>query len=173
MINCYNDTEIISSGGSAGGLAYTTGSTTIIANCFNTASTEGGAFADLGGLIARNEGALNIYNSYSIGQSHTKSYRGNVYGIISVGLVCNNSGEINLNKCFYLKTDKINKAITGMDDEEGKVTAVNDKTEITAEILNNNIQNIEHTDNWIQWIDTANGYPILDFSNIENYPKEK
>lgn len=172
MINCYNEIEIIS-GGWAGGLACNTGNATTISNCFNIASTEGSATGRLCGIIANNGGTLNINNSYSIGQHHTRYFNGKVYSIVNVGLVCNNDGEINLNKCYYLKTDTINKAVTGMDDEEDKVTALNNESEITAEILNSNIQNIEHTDNWAQWKNTSNGYPILDFSNIENYPKEK
>lgn len=172
MVNCYNNIEIIY-GGWAGGLACCTGNATTISNCFNKASTEGSFRGNLCGLIAINEGTLNINNSYSIGESHTRLYNGKVYDIVRVGLVCTNSGEVNLNKCYYLKTNTINKAVTGMEDEEDKVTAVNVKTEITAETLNNNIQNIEHTDDWVQWKNTSEGYPVLDFSNIENYPKEK
>ena len=64
--------------------------------------------------------------------------------------------------CYYLKSKQNLLGIGGTSqDNTTKVTGVNNISEITAAILNANIDSIEHGEEWTRWIDGPNGYPIF------------
>lgn len=82
----------------------------------------------------------------------------------AIGFIMFNSGgsSASLNKCYYLKLKPNILAVGGTSqDETTKVTAVTDVSEITATILNSNIDSIEHEEEWTRWIDGPNGYPVF------------
>lgn len=72
------------------------------------------------------------------------------------------SGTITMNKCYYLKQGDTKTAIGGKEDDINQVTACSNISEITATILNDNINNIEHTDEWQIWKMGEEGYPIFE-----------
>lgn len=172
IVNCYNTAPVFTSNGYLGGLVSTISSEVTIANSFNTSSCTSNLFYDnCSGIVDTNNGTLKIYNCYSLGNSHITLWRGEIYKYIPSGLVGLNSGTIDLNRCYYLKTDKIVKALPNVEDNTLDVTALNNKSEITAEILNKNISEIEHDDTWVPWIQKGE-YPVLDFSTIKGFPKQ-
>ena len=71
-------------------------------------------------------------------------------------------GGSNITSCYYLKSKQSLLGVggTGQDDTT-KVTAINNISEITASMLNANIDSIEHEEEWARWIDGPNGYPVF------------
>ena len=67
-----------------------------------------------------------------------------------------------MNKCYYLKQDDTKTAVADKEDDTNQVVACNDISEISATILNNNVNNIEHTDEWKKWKIGEEGYPIFE-----------
>ena len=141
----------------AGGIVYETNSSGVeISNCFNCGKmiSSGRISGIAAGILGTNSGEVTINNCYSIGEVELKTGGGQ-------GIVGSNSGTVTLNKCYYLKTASIPKAIGSTDDDITVVTACTSKDEITADILNDNIDNIEHTDEWKKWKMGEEGYPIF------------
>lgn len=95
-----------------------------------------------------------IVNCYNIG-AVSGTYRGYI--------MCNSSrSSAALNKCYYLKLEQNLYAVGDTsEDDTTKVTAVTDVSEITAAILNSNIDSIEHEEEWTRWVDGPNGYPVF------------
>ena len=101
---------------------------------------------------------VNINNTYNIGNiSRANETTTNIKG----GIVGKNEGTITLNKCYYLLTKDVSQAVHGAEDDIEKVTACKNVEEITPEILNNNIDSIEHEEEWKRWKIGENGYPIF------------
>ena len=135
------------------------GGTIEISNCFNIGkiTKTGDAFKNIGGILGQNIANTNINNCYNIAtfvQGHSTNSIG--------GIVGKNTGTVTLNKCYYLKSEYIAKAVAGVADETGQVTACNEISEITADILNDNINNIEHSDEWKKWKIAEEEYPIFE-----------
>ena len=133
-----------------------------ISNCFNVGkiSRVGDTFKVNGGIIGQAiEGAtVNINNCYNIAifnQGHSTNRIGGIVGKIG-------NGTVIMNKCYYLKQDDIQTAIGAKKDDLNQVTGCNAISEITATILNDNINNIEHTDEWRNWKKGEDGYPIFE-----------
>lgn len=96
-----------------------------------------------------------IYNSYNIGDvSSDSAALGGITGYTYSGAT--------ILGCYYLKNKQniLGVAGTGQDDTS-KVTAINNISEITAAMLNANIDSIEHEEEWARWVDGPNGYPIF------------
>ncbi len=72
------------------------------------------------------------------------------------------NGTITLNKCYYIKQGDTKYAINGKNDDLNQVTACDEISQITPTILNDNINNIEHTDEWKKWKLGENEYPIFE-----------
>lgn len=162
IINCYN-TGVLENveplnGSNLGGIVYQNKSSGVeISNSFNCGKMiSPGRFSGIAaGILGTNSGDVKINNCYSIGEVELKTGGGQ-------GIVGSNSGTVTLNKCYYLKTTSVTKAIGGTDDDTTVVTACTNQNEITADILNDNIDNIEHTDEWKKWKMGEDGYPIFE-----------
>ena len=57
----------------------------------------------------------------------------------------------------------VNTAVNGMEDNSKLVTKLDSLSQISAETLNANRTAIQHTDEWREWINGPDGYPILKF----------
>lgn len=133
-----------------------------ISNCFNVGkiTKEGEMFQNQGGIIGLfRSGIVNINNCYNIAL-FTKGHNTNKIGGI-IGIIDNN-GMATMNKCYYLKQDDTQTAIGDEEDNINQVTACDNISDITATILNNNISNIEHTDEWRNWKMGEEGYPVFE-----------
>ena len=162
----------------AGGIVQKTETCSKIYNCFNIADmTYGDALSESqSGLIKENSSNIKIKNCFSKGES-TKYWAGQVYGYGTCGLVANNSGTIELEDCYYVKTSHINKAVNGMKDDPTKVTALDEADEefytSYVELLNSYVDEYnakstaEKTDtngkNLYRFkIDAETGYPVFE-----------
>ncbi len=148
------------SGGIAGNVNNMTDNE--ISNCFNVGkiSKEADRFQISGGIICQIIGGatININNCYNIAilsRGHSSNNIGGIIGIV-------NNGTVTMNKCYYLKQDDTKTAIGWREDDVNQVTACDAISEITATILNNNISNIEHMDEWQSWKIGEDGYPIFE-----------
>lgn len=91
---------------------------------------------------------MSIYKQYG------PNYRGEIIGT--------NEGTAVINKCYYLKTQDDTQAIYGTEDNTLDVIQCTNKSEITAQELNNNINSITHEEEWKTW-EEGSEYPILKF----------
>ncbi len=137
------------------------GSGNEISNCFNVGkvSSTGTSFLTNGGIVGSlDSGSININNCYNIAvfsQGHGSNRIGGIVGK-------HTGGTLTMNKCYYLKQDDTKTAIGGKEDDINQVTGCNAISEITATILNDNINNIEHTDEWQSWKLGEEGYPVFE-----------
>ena len=134
-----------------------------ISNCFNVGkiSKVNDTFQRHGGIVGQiTAGAnININNCYNIAvfsQGHGTNNVGGIVGEIS------STATVTMNKCYYLKQDDIKTAVYGKEDDTNQVVACNAISEISATILNDNINNIEHADEWKKWKIGEEGYPIFE-----------
>ena len=104
---------------------------------------------------------ININNCYNIAVFSQENGSNKVGGIVG-GIGINGTATVTMNKCYYLKQDDIKTAVGGKEDDINQVVACNAISEITATILNNNINNIEHIDEWRKWKLGEEGYPIFE-----------
>ena len=162
IINSYNMGDVLANT-TAGGIAGAiTGSGNEISNCFNVGkiNTRGTYpyFLKYGGILGNIEsGSIainNCYNTIVFSQGHSTNRIGGIVGA--------SSASITMNKCYYLKQGDTQKAISGTEDDINQVTGCNDISEITATILNDNINNKEHTDEWRKWKMGEEGYPVFE-----------
>lgn len=135
-----------------------------ISNCFNVGkiSKESDIFQYCGGIVGQIAAAgssANINNCYNIAvlsKGHNSNRVGGIVGEIT------STVTVTMNKCYYLKQDDIKTAIGDREDDTNQVIACNDISEISATMLNDNINNIEHTDEWKNWKSGEDGYPIFE-----------
>ena len=162
IINLYNVGDV--QGSNVGGIVgYINQKNNEISNCFNVGkiSKERDIFQRTGGIagqIAAGASA-NINNCYNIAvfsQGNNSNKVGGIVGEIS------STVTVTMNKCYYLKQDDIKTAIGNREDDTNQVIACNDISEISATMLNDNINNIEHTDEWKNWKSGEDGYPIFE-----------
>lgn len=163
IINSYNVGEV--KGDCVGGIAALgqNNENYEVSNCFNAGKLvqDGTAFQNVGGICGilgnntKNANFNNCYNIAVFNQGHSTNHIGGIVGN-------NESGTIIMNKCYYLKSNDITTAISGKIDDINQVTACNVISEITATILNDNIINIEHTDEWKKWKMGEDAYPVFE-----------
>lgn len=110
----------------------------------------------MAGILAINNGNVTINNCYSV----TKGINSDVWKKTMGAIIAENSGTVVFNKCYYVEDEILKTAIGGVQDDEN-VSKYTTKDEITSSILNKNIQEIEHDDEWKEWKDSEEGYPIL------------
>ena len=174
ILNCYNCNNVL--GTYSGGIVRISNNCTNMYNCFNIGNINGNPWGIPSGLISINSSNIKLVNCFSKGESKAY-YGGQVYSYGTCGLVANNTGIIELENCYYVKTSHINRAIKGMEDDQTKVTALDEATEEFYEqykdLLNtyvdeyNTKSTAEKTDtngeNLYRFkIDTETGYPVFD-----------
>lgn len=161
IINSYNMGEVQGYSNAGGIVKSIAGNSNEISNCFNVGkvSTEGPYFLTDGGIVGiLDSGSVNINNCYNIAifsQGHGSNRIGGIVGK-------HTGGTLTMNKCYYLKQGDTKTAIGGKEDDINQVTGCNAISEITATILNDNINNIEHTDEWQSWKLGEEGYPVFE-----------
>lgn len=160
IINCYNLGDI--EGNCVGGIAgrnQTDGA--IISNCFSICQFYHASYgARLGWILGENSASnVEINNNYSAIKKITKIQNLNSFLASSGGIVGNNCTST-LNKCYYLKTEGVNQAVSGIDDSTLDVLQCTSVNEITADILNENIMVLTHEEEWKEW-EQGENYPIL------------
>ena len=95
IVHCYSIGRLTSSVGNCGGIVgFNNGVDTRIISCYNVADISSHGYS--GGIIGRNNRALNIYNSYNLGtilSSTSSSYSGGIVGK-------NNSEAMTIRDCY-------------------------------------------------------------------------
>ena len=164
ILNCYSTGKMLSTNNAGGsGLVITCkAGASGIYNSFHIGDVPGNPWNYSSGIIQTNKSEVDMINCYSSGE-FIAYYRDNPYAYSPYGLVAINSGIININKCYYVKTEHVNTAIKDMEDNLELVIKLNNLSELTAQILNNNRTTLTHTEEWREWVDGNDGYPILKF----------
>lgn len=111
----------------------------------------------MSGILADNEGSVSINNSYSI----TKGVNKDTWAKSMGAIIAKNAGSVVFNRCYYVEDENLKTAIGGQQDSDN-VSKYTTKDEITISILNKNIQELEHEEEWKDWKESDDGYPILD-----------
>lgn len=156
-INCYNLGTI--NGSRSGGIIYINNSSNlIISNCFNVGTVKcSGYDGSMAGILTVNNGNVTINNNYSM----TKGINGDTWKKSFGAIIAKNSGSIVFNRCYYVEDEQLKTAVGGKQDDD-TVSKCTTKEEITITMLNANIQELEHEEEWKSWKESDEGYPILD-----------
>ena len=76
-------------------------------------------------------------------------------------IIAKNSGSIVFNRCYYVEDEQLKTAV-GEKQDDDTVSKCTTKEEITITMLNANIHELEHEEEWKCWKESDEGYPILD-----------
>lgn len=129
----------------------------IISNCFNIGNLFcGGYDGCAGGILGRNTNVVTINNSYSIGSIEETD----TWGKTKAGIIGSERGTSTINKCYYLKTEGATQGVNGIEDSTIDVVQCTSVSEITADILNENITTLTHEEEWKTW-EQGEEYPII------------